>query len=136
MTRKWWIILGLVAVGVGLAIVIGVAANSQSVAEKQYCDSLSSLKNSLESLDSVSPSTDPSSGEVQTDIQNVQSAWGDVKSQASNLEDVNQQSLDSAWNSFESAVKNLTNGGSLSDVQSAGKSLTSTVETNLDTYDC
>jgi len=56
MSRKGWIIL-LVAGGVGLAIVIGLVANSQSVAERQYCDSLNTLEGSLTALTSLDPST-------------------------------------------------------------------------------
>ena len=46
MSKKTWIIT-LVAIGAGLAIVLGLVANSQSHAEKQYCDSLNALESSL-----------------------------------------------------------------------------------------
>ena len=39
---KGWII-GLVAVGVVIAVGIGFASNSQSVAEKRYCNDLETL---------------------------------------------------------------------------------------------
>lgn len=135
MSKKGWIIT-LVALGVGLAVVIGLLANSQSYAERQYCDSLSSLEGSLSALTSLDPST-ASQDQVQSDIDAIQSDWSDVKSDASNLSDANQQELDSAWNSFQSSVSDLTGGsGSTEDVQSAAKGLESAVQANAETYDC
>src|SRR5262245_57153540 len=121
MSRKGWIIT-LVAVGAGLAIVVGAFANSKSRQEQQYCDALSSLESSLTALDSLNAHS-ASQDEVQSDISAVQSDWSDVKSDASKVHDSNESSLDSAWSDFESAVGNLNNGGSVSDVQSAAKGL-------------
>ena len=135
MSKKAWIIT-LVLVGAGLAIVLGLVANSQSHAEKQYCDSLSSLQSSLTSLTSLNPST-ASKDEVQSDIDAIQSDWSTVKSDASNLSNSNQQALDSAWSTFESSVSDLTGGsGSTEDVQNAAKGLESAVTSSADTYDC
>ncbi len=134
MSRKGWIII-LVAGGLVLAIVIGLVGNSQSRAETQYCNSLSGLEGAIAEVTSFNPSTG-SSGELQADISDVQGAWGDVKSDASQLSDVNQESLDNAWDQFESAVKDLNNGGSTADVQNAAKGLDSAVQSNADTYDC
>ncbi len=134
MSRRGWIIT-LVAGGLGLAIVIGVLANSQSVEERQYCSSLQALQSSLTSLDSLDPKT-ASQDQVQSDIDSVQNDWGSVKSDAKDLSDSNQDALDSAWNSFESAVGNLTSGGSTADVQSAAEGLAKTVQSSIDSYDC
>ena len=134
MSRKAWIIT-LVAVGVGIAVVIGLLANSQSVAEKQYCSSVATLESSISALTSLDPST-VSQDQVQSDIDDIQSAWGDVKDDASNLSDLNQEDLDSAWNSFESAVKNLNDGGSTEDVQNAAKSLGTAAQSSADSLDC
>ena len=114
---------------------IGLVGNSQSRAETQYCNSLAGLEGAIAEVTSFNPSTG-SSGELQADISDVQGAWGDVKSDASQLSDVNQQSLDNAWDQFESAVKDLNNGGSTADVQNAAKGLDSAVQSNADTYDC
>src|SRR5262249_5656440 len=54
MSRRGWIIT-LVAVGVGLAIVLGALANSQSADERKYCDSLASMQSALTSLTSLDP---------------------------------------------------------------------------------
>ena len=74
---------------------------------------------------------------MQSDIDAIQSDWSTVKSDASNLSDANQQALDSAWDSFQSSVSDLTGGsGSTEDVQNAAKGLESAVQANADSYDC
>ena len=134
MSRRGWIIT-LVAAGVGLAIVIGALAGSQSADEQKYCDSLESMQTALTSLTSLDPKT-ASSDEVQSDIDQVQSDWGSLKSDASAVHDDNEDAIDSAWKSFESAVSDLNNGGSTEDVQTAAQGLEQTVESSLDSYDC
>ena len=134
MSRRGWIIT-LVLVGVALALVLGVAANSQSRAETQYCDSLGSLQSAISSLTALNPSS-ASQSEVQSDVDAIQSAWSNVKSDGSTLHDDNQQALDSAWSSFQSAVGDLSDGGSTADVQSAAEGLGKAVQSSLDSYDC
>ncbi len=130
------VIITLVLVGVALAIVLGLVANSQSHAEKQYCNSLDSLESSLTTLTSLNPST-ASKDAVQSDIDAIQSDWSAVKSDASKLSSNNQQALDSAWDSFQSAVSDLAGGsGSTEDVQNAAKGLESAVQSSADSYDC
>ena len=82
----------LVAAGLALALVIGFLATSQSRAEKDYCDDLGTFKSSLATAIGSS-----SASELQSNVSAVQSAWGDLKNSASNLEDNNSSSLDSAW---------------------------------------
>ena len=134
MSRKGWIIT-LVAVGLGLAVVVGALANSQSVQERQYCSSLESLESSLTSLTSLQP-TSGSSDQLQSDINAVQSDWGSVKNDAKGLSDSNQKNLEDAWNGFESAVGDLDNGGSTADVQNAAKGLEQAVQSSIDSYKC
>ena len=134
MSKKAWIIV-LVAVGAGIAVVIGLLANSQSVAEKQYCSSVAALEGSISTLTSADPST-VSQDSLQSDIDAIQSDWGNVKNDASHLSDLNQDELDSAWNGFESAVKDLNNGGSAEDVQNAAKSLGAAAQSSADSLDC
>ena len=134
MGKKAWIIT-LVGVGVVIAVVIGLLANSQSVAETQYCNSVDALQSSITTLTSTSASS-LSQDQVQSDIDGIQSAWGNVKSDASHLHDLNSQDIDSAWDSFESAVKDLNNGGSTEDVQNAAKSLGTAAQSNADSVDC
>ena len=134
MSRKGWII-ALVGGGVVLAVVIGLLANSQSVAEKQYCNSVDALQSSITTLTTADPTT-LSKDQVQSDIDGIQSAWRNVKSDASDVHDLNQQDMDSAWDSFESAVKDLNNGGSTEDVQKAAESLGSAAEASAESLDC
>ncbi len=133
------LIIGLVAGGVAIAIVIGLLANSQSVAETQYCDSLSSLQSSIKNLTSLNASS-ATQGDLQSDVSAVQSAWGDVKSSAQQLSSVNQSSLDSAWNDFSKAVQGVTSASSVSDaeqsISQSADGLASAVSSNLKSYDC
>src|SRR6187200_3238484 len=117
MSKKTWIIV-LVAAGVGLAVVIGVLGNSDNVAEAQYCSSLESLQSDITALTSLDPST-ASQGQFQSDVSAIQSDWDDVKSDAQNLSSANQSDLDSAWNSFENAVKGIPDNASVSDAEQA-----------------
>jgi hypothetical protein len=129
MSKKAWIIL-LVAVGVGLAIVLGVLANSQSVAENKYCSALDGLESSAAVVAAADPSSSPD--QLETDISAVQQAWGDAKSAASHLSSVNQSSLDSAWNGFQNAVKS----NSSQSITAAAQTLESAAKSSLDSYDC
>src|SRR5262249_51354518 len=103
MSRKAWIIV-LALAGVGVAFLVGFASRSQGVAEKQYCDSLGSLQSSVNSLVSLDPAS-ATQDQFQSAVSSVQSDWNGVKSAAQNLHNANTSSLDSAWNSFEQAVK-------------------------------
>ena len=134
MSRRGWIVT-LVVGGLALAIVIGVLANSQSVQEGQYCDSLEALESSLTSLTALDPNT-ASADQVQSDINSVQNDWGDVKTDAQNLHDSNQQALNTAWNSFQKAVGDLKSNGSTADVQNAAKGLASAAQSSVDSYHC
>ena len=134
---RW--IIGLVAGGVVLAVVIGLLANSQSAAEKGFCNNLNSLESSLTNLTSLNPST-ASQGDFQSDVSSVQSAWGDVKSSAQHLSGINMSSLNSAWNTFSQAVQNVPSASSVSDaeqsISQAANGLESAVKSSIDSYDC
>ena len=135
---KGWII-GLVAVGVVIAVGIGFASNSQSVAEKRYCNDLETLQGSLPNLTSVNP-TDGTQGEFQAATGAVQSAWGNVKVSAGHLTDVNLESLEDAWNGFAQSLQGVSASASVSDAEQAisqsGQALQSAVKSSADTYDC
>jgi hypothetical protein len=137
MGRTGWIIL--VVVGVGVAIAIGLLANSQSVAAKQFCNNLSTLEGSITNLTGLNP-TSATQGEFQSDVGAVQSAWGNVKSDAQHLSDVNMSSLESAWNDFSQAVQNVPSAGSVSDaeqsISQSADGLTAAVKSSIDSYDC
>jgi hypothetical protein len=72
--------------------------------------------------------------QVQSDINSVQNDWGDVKTDAQNLHDSNQQALNSAWNSFKK--QSATSGGVDGECQNSAKSLASAVQSSVDSYHC
>jgi hypothetical protein len=123
MSRLWWIIL-LVAAGVGLAVVIGVLGNrgdddeTKSEAASSLCGSLTTLESSIQALLNIDTSTATKS-EFQSDVDAVESAWDQVKTDAQDVQDADTGDLDSAWDSFESAVKDVPSDSSVSDAESA-----------------
>jgi len=135
---KGWII-GLVAVGVVIAVGIGFASNSQSVAEKRYCNDLETLQGSLTNLTSLTP-TSGTQGELEAATGAVQSAWGNVKISAGHLSNVNLDSLEDAWNDFAQSLQGVSASASVSDAQQAisqsGQALQSAVKSSADSYDC
>jgi hypothetical protein len=142
MSRTTWIIV-LVAGGVGVAIVIGLLGNrggeSQADAQQSFCSSLSTLEGSITSLTSLSPTT-ASKSDYQSAVDEIQSDWDTVKSDASDLANVTMSQLDSAWDSFESAVQDVPDDASVSDalndVKSSAQSLGSSVQSTLTGPDC
>ena len=116
MSRKWWIVI-LVAVGVGLAIIIGVLGTrnepSKAADTSSLCSSLQALESSLKDLTSLGSGA--SKSDYQTDVTAVQDDWNQVKSDAQDVQNAPTGDLDSAWDSFESAVKNVPNDSSVSD---------------------
>jgi len=133
------VIFGLVGAGVLIAIVLGLAGQSQTVAEKRFCNSLGSLQTSVQGLTSLSAGT-ANEGDVQSAVSGVQSAWGDVKNDAQNLSTVNMSALDGSWDDFTSAVRSIPSSSSVDAavqaVSGAAKGLQSTVQSNRKTYDC
>ena len=138
MSAKGWIFT-LAGAGVVLAVVIGLLGQSQAVAEGRFCDSLDELSSSVQSLTSLDASS-ATQDDFQSDVSAVQSAWSDVKSDAQSLSSVNMSSLDSAWSDFESAVKSVPSSASVSDaeqtISDSAKGLESTVQSNVQSYDC
>jgi predicted Zn-dependent protease len=128
MSRMWWIII-LVAAGVGIAVVIGILGtrNEPSTSKTQeassLCASLKTLESSLQALTGLSSSS--SKAEYQTDVTAVQDDWNQVKSDAQAVQNAPTGDLDSAWDSFSSAVKDVPDDAS---VQDAVKDVTQSAE--------
>lgn len=142
MTRTLWlIVLGVVLAGG--AIVIGVLGNtggeSQADARQAFCSSVSSLQGSLDDLTGLSPTT-ASRSDYGAAVDNVQNAWDEVKSSASDLKDVTTSQLSDDWDSFESAVQAVPDDASVSDaldsIKSATQTLASSVSSTLSGPDC
>ena len=131
-------IFGLVGVGVLIAVVIGLTGNSQSRAQKQYCDSLDNLQSSLTSLTTLDASS--TQQDFESDVEAVRNDWTNVKETAQGLSDANLQSLDDAWDEFSQTVGSLGNQASVADAeQSISQStdaLQAAVQSNLNSYDC
>ena len=134
--RIWWIVIG-VGVVVGAAILIGVLATrdnsstNKTEATNNLCASLKTLDTSVKNLTSLDPNTATKS-QYQTDVTAVQNNWNQVKSDAQAVQNAPTGDLDSAWNSFSSAVKNVPNSASASDavnaVSQSAKALSSAAE--------
>lgn len=142
MSRAMWFVV-LAAVGVGALIVVGVVSNqggtSQADARQSFCSSLGSLEASVENLTALSPTT-ASKSDYQSAVDRIQGDWDQVSSDASDLKDVTMSQLDSAWDSFESAVEDVPDDASVSDaldsVKSSAQSLASDVQATLTGPDC
>jgi hypothetical protein len=132
------LIFGLVGVGVVIALVIGLTGNSQSRAQKQYCDNLDNLQSSLTSLTTLNASA--TQEEFQSDAEAVRNDWTDVKESAQNLSDANLNSLNDAWDAFSQTVGSLGNNASIADAEQAisqsADGMQAAVQANRNSYDC
>ena len=125
MSKMTWIII-LVACGIGLAVLVGVlgtrnepsSSTSKAEATSTLCTSLKTLDSSVKTLTGIDTSTATKS-EYQADVTAVQNAWNQVTTDAQAVQNAPTGSLDSAWSSFSSAVKNVPNSSSVSDAVSA-----------------
>ena len=116
MSRMWWFIV-LAAVGVGFVVLVGVLGSrnreSKTEAVSNLCGSLDDLEASVKDLTSLSSSA--SKDEYQSDVDAVQSGWDQVKADAQDVQDASTGELDSAWDDFSAAVKNVPDDASVSD---------------------
>ena len=141
MSRMWWIII-LVAAGVGLAIAIGVLGTrneeSKTEAVSSLCTSLKSLETSVNNLTSLPSSA--SKTDYENDITAVQDDWSQVKSDAQAVQDAPTGDLDSAWDSFTPAVKDVPNDASVSDavndISQSAQTLASTAQSTASQVNC
>jgi hypothetical protein len=73
-------------------------------------------------------------------VNGVESAWNQVKRDAQDVQDAPMGSLDSAWDDFTSAVKDIPNAGSVSDavtsVTQAAEQLGSAAKSTASSIDC
>jgi hypothetical protein len=134
----------ILAAGVGIAVVIGLAGARGSSgnavgSQAGLCSSLSSLESAAGDLTSLDPSS-ASKSDYQSAVSTVQSDWDGVTSAAQGAASATMSTLDSAWDSFESAVKAVPSDASASDaitsVQSSGQALVSTTKSTLSGFGC
>ncbi len=145
MSRLMWIII-LVAAGIGLAILVGVlgergSSNSETKSEavSTLCGSLKGLETSIQTLVNIDTSTATKS-QFQADVDAVQTSWDQVKTDAQDVQDASTGDLDSAWNDFESAVKDIPNDASVqdavNDVTESADNLESTAKSTASSVNC
>ena len=141
MSKTRWIVI-LVAVGVGLAILIGVLGTrnepSKAADTSNLCSSLQALDSSVKNLTSLG--SDASKSDYQSAVNAVEDDWNQVKSDAQDVENAPTGDLDSAWDSFESAVKNVPNDSSVSDavdsISQSADQLASTAKSTASEMNC
>jgi hypothetical protein len=137
----WWIII-LVAIGIGLAILIGVLGTrnepSKASSVNSLCSSLQSLESSVESMTSLPSGS--SKSQYQSDWTTVQNDWNQVKSDAQAVQNAPTGDLDNAWESFTSAVKNVPNDASaddaVNDIKQSGQQLVSVAQSTAQQVNC
>jgi hypothetical protein len=143
VSRKAWIIV-LVAVGVGLAVLIGVLGrgNNEPTAEEStasLCSSLSTFEASVNALTNIDPST-TTTAEFQTDVKNVQADWADVTTAAQDAKSAQMGSLDAAWAAFESSVQGIPSDSTVQDaantISKSADTLASSVQSTAQSADC
>ena len=138
MTRMRWIIV-LVAAGVGLAILIGVLGTRN---EPTKADAATSLCTSLTSLESSTKTllASTSKSEFQTNLTAVQDDWNQVKGDLQDVKNAPSGQLDSAWDGFTSAVKNVPDAASaqdaVNDISGAAQQLVSTAKSTASQITC
>lgn len=142
MSRRGWIIL-LVLLGIVGTVALGIYAvskeDSQANAQAAFCSSLSSLESDIDALLALDPTT-ASKDDYENAVDAIEDDWDDVKSDASDLASIDMNTLESAWDDFESAVKGVSDDSSVSDaldaVKTAAQSFASTVKSTLAGPDC
>ena len=142
MTRTRWIVV-LVAVGVGLAILIGVLGTrnqpSKTEAVSSLCGSLKTLGSDVKVLTGLDPST-ASMTDFDDDVASIQTDWNQVQSDAKAVQNAPTGDLDSAWNSFATAVGSVSSSASVSDalntVSQSAQQLVSAAQSTASQLSC
>jgi hypothetical protein len=140
MSRMWIVIL--VAGGIGLAVVVGVLGtrneSTKSEEAASLCTSLQSLETSLTNLTSLPGSA--SKSDYQNNVTAVQDDWSQVKTDAQAVKSAPMGDLDSAWDSFTSALKNVPSDASVqdavNDVTQSADQLVSTAKSTASAVSC
>jgi hypothetical protein len=142
LSRTTWVVV-LVAAGIGVAVVIGLLGNrggdSQADPQQSFCSSIDTLEESIHLLVTMSPANATMAG-YETAVDQIEGDWEQVQDAASDLNDITMSQLDSAWDSFESAVRSVPANASLNealdDVTPSAQSLASTAQATLNGPEC
>lgn len=99
----------LAGTGVIIALFVGAACTtqeSQPSAEAAVCTSVAALGTALQDFRDLDPAT-ASIDDVQAARADIQEAWDEVKTQASDLSEADEAAVDEAWNSVAEAIDNF-----------------------------
>ena len=137
------VLIIVLAVGVGIAVLIGLAGargSSGSVSSQaSLCSSLTSLESSVTDVTALDPST-ASKSDYQSAVSTVQEDWTAVVVAAKGTASTTMSTLNSAWDSFESSVKAVPSDASVNDaitsVQTSGQALVATTKSTLTGFGC
>ncbi len=138
------VLIAVLAVGVGIAVLIGLAgargSSGNSVSSQAtLCSSLSDLDSSVSALTELDPST-ASKSDYESAVTTIQNDWIQVTVAAHGAASSTMSTLDSAWDSFDSAVKGVPSDASASDaissVKQSGQALVSTTKSTLSGVGC
>jgi len=142
MTRTRWIIV-FIGAGAVLAVLIGVLGTrneeSKTEAVNNLCSSVKTLTSSVQSLTGLDPNS-ASKNEYQSDVSTVESDWNQVKTDFQDVQNAPSGDLDSAWNSFTSAVKDVPSDASVSDalndISQSAQGLVSAAQSTASSLSC
>ena len=94
------------ATGLGLVLLVATACmdqESQPSAEAAVCASVSALGTALQDFRDLDPAT-ASIEEVQGARDDIQAAWDQVKSEATELTEADEAAVDEAWNGVAQSI--------------------------------
>jgi hypothetical protein len=138
------LLIAVLAIGVATAVLIGLAgargSSGNSVSSQAtLCGSLSNLESSVSDLTSLDPSS-ASMSDYESAVATVQADWAEVTIAAHGSASSTMSTLDSAWDSFDAAVKGIPSDASVNDaissVQQSGEALVSTTKSTLSGAGC
>jgi hypothetical protein len=124
------VIIGLVAAGVVVAIVLGIFGQTASQAETKLCTSLEFLQSDVASLRNTDPAT-ASKESVQTTVDTIQADFAQVKADAKEVLDLNTQELQDAWSEYGNAIREIPETTAPADALNAVKQHTQTLATTV-----
>ena len=124
------VIIGLVAAGVVVAIVLGLFGQTASQAETKLCSSLEYLQSDVAGLKNTDPAT-ASKQSVQTTVDTIQADFAQVRADAREVLDLNTQELQDAWSEYGKAIREIPDTTAPTDALNAVKQHTQTLATTV-----
>jgi hypothetical protein len=133
------VIIGLVAAGVVVAIVLGVFGQTASQAETRLCSSLEVLQSDVAGIKDADPAT-ASKESVQATVDTIQADLAQVRADAKEVLDLNAQELQDAWSEYGEAIREIPEGTppteALNTVKEHTQTLATTAKETIGDLDC